>query len=300
MYLAGSDAEFRQIFDPFSHYAEIWIDTEIELMNRTGISLIVSAFIIAALTGVLLPSVRADEAVEGQSTVTAHYTGSILIFKVGEITLSAQFADDRYIADTHLRAAGLAALFTDFDIRAQVSGQMDSAGPRPSTYSHVERTGSKVRAVAMSFDGDIAAASASPPFGSLGDPAASAEQRTGTIDPMSAVFFLSTIHATDLSVCSGRIPVFDGKARYDLRLENNGLEQVRTAAWRGDAVVCQVWYEPIAGYDPEDYPSDEELTHPLTIWLAPFNAGRLHVPVRIHTRAGYGGVTIEARRIDVT
>jgi hypothetical protein len=269
-------------------------------MNRTGLGLAIGMAVFVTLIGVLSPSVRSDEAPEGQHGVTARYSGSILIFKVGEITLAAQFSDNHYSADTHLQAAGLAALFTDFDIRAQVSGSVETAGPRPSTYSHVERTGSKVRAVDVSFEDNVAASSAEPPFGSMGVPAASRDQRRGVIDPMSAVFLLSSNTAPDQPVCSGRIPVFDGKARYDLRLEHSGREQIRTAAWRGEAIICQVWYEPIAGYDPEDYPSAEELTHPLTIWLAPFDAGRLHIPVRIHTRAGFGGVTIEARQIDVT
>jgi hypothetical protein len=270
------------------------------LLGPAAIRLIVIAGMITAFFGVAPTPVQSAEPAGPARSVTALYSGSILIFKVGEITLAAQFAHGDYVAQTRLRAAGLAALFTDFDIRAEVTGQIGRTGPQPTRYSHIERIGSKVRALEMSFEGDMATASASPPFGSLGQPAATAEQRRGTIDPMSAVFLLSTTLSPDQPVCSGRIPVFDGKARYDLRLENAGFERVRTAAWRGDAVVCQVWYEPIAGYDPEDYPSEEELTHPLTIWLAPFDAGRFHVPVKIHTRAGFGGVTIEARQIDFT
>ena len=103
----------------------------------------------------------------------------------------------------------------------------------------------------------------------------------------------------DASICSGRLPVFDGKARYDLRLEAGGFETVRTPAWRGEALLCHVWYEPIAGYDPEDYPSPSELRYPLDIWLAPFPEDGFYLPVRLHTRAGFGGVTIEVAELDI-
>lgn len=231
-------------------------------------------------------------------SIEARYSSSVLIFKVGEITLRAHRAPDRYTASTEIGAAGLAALFTDFDIRAEVSGVFEAGLPVPDRYAHVERTGRKVRAVDVAFEGRLAVSTAEPPFGSLGQPPASDSERTGVFDPMTAVFFLSeAISASGGPVCDGSIPVFDGKQRYDLRLEAAGVETVRTRGWRGEARVCRIWYEPISGYDPEDYPSADELSHPLTVWLAPLFDGEAHIPVRLHTRAGFGGITIEAQEV---
>ncbi|MGK0266344.1 MAG: hypothetical protein ACI82N_000589, partial [Maricaulis sp.] len=70
-------------------------------------------------------------------------------------------------------------------------------------------------------------------------------------------------------------------------------------AWRGEALLCHVWYEPIAGYDPEDYPTPAELRYPLDIWLAPFPEDGFYLPVRLHTRAGFGGVTVEVAELDI-
>jgi hypothetical protein len=232
--------------------------------------------------------------------VSARYAGSILMFRVGEVSLSAELGAEAYFASTAIRAAGLAALFTDFDIRAEVSGTVDGGVLEPVRYAHVERTGDKVRAVDVTYPDRIATAAVEPPFGSLGQPPATQAQRAGAIDPMSAVFQLSeVVMAQSGEICSGRISVFDGKARYDLRLQVDGQDRIRTRAWRGEALICQIWYEPVAGYDPEDYPSESELRHPLTVWLAPFEDGRFHIPVRMHTRAGFGGVTIEAVELDI-
>lgn len=233
-------------------------------------------------------------------TITARYSSSVLVFRVGSIALTAEIQPDHYAAHTTVEAAGLAALFTDFDIRAEVEGSRQADVMAPLRYGHVERTGSKVRAVDIRFEDRIASALATPPFGSLGVPPATLEQRTNVIDPISALFLLSqTRPSPDGSICSGRLPVFDGKARYDLRLEAGGLETVRTPAWRGEALLCHVWYEPIAGYDPEDYPTPAELRYPLDIWLAPFPADGFYLPVRLHTRAGFGGVTIQVAELDI-
>lgn len=228
--------------------------------------------------------------------LTAVYSGSVLFLKVGEISLQTRLADGRYEAQSMIEAAGLLSLFTDFEIRSEVEGELDARGEMsPQRYAHIERTGDKVRSVEVLFDDGVAQSSAEPPFGSWGQPPASREERQGTLDPMTALFSLSDAVARNPGQgCEGSIPVFDGKARYNLNLESDGRRNVRTPGWRGEALICQAWYEPISGYDPEDYPSEDELRHPLTIWLAPIHEGEYYLPVRLHTRAGFGGVTIEA------
>ncbi|RKQ96103.1 DUF3108 domain-containing protein [Maricaulis maris] len=260
--------------------------------------LLTAGLALALATGMASGTAIPDEAVwrapavAGETRIEARYASSVLFFKVGEITLNASFGEQAYSAGSHIEAAGLAALFADFDIRAEVSGEGAAGAREPSRYTHVERTGDKVRSVAVDFAGPVARSDVEPPFGSWGVPPASESDRTGVIDPMTAFFELSR-RLEDGEGCQGRLPVFDGKARYDLRLETVGRDNVRTRGWRGEALVCHAWYEPIAGYDPEDYPSERELRHPLVLWLAPVAGDGAYLPVRLHTRAGFGGVTIE-------
>lgn len=266
--------------------------------------------VLLAATSLALASTAAGDVAPGANgvsgpastarTITARYSSSVLIFKVGSVSLTAEIEPDHYAAHTVVEAAGLAALFTDFDIRAEVEGERTAALMAPLHYGHVERTGSKVRAVDIRFEDRVASSIATPPFGSLGVPPATREQRTDVIDPISALFLLSQSRPGEAGrVCSGRLAVFDGKARYDLRLEAGGFETIRTRAWRGEALLCHVWYEPIAGYDPEDYPTPSELRYPLDIWLAPFAEDGFFLPVRLYTRAGLGGVTIEVAELDI-
>jgi len=266
--------------------------------------------VLVAATSLVLASSVAGEPANGADItadnvsrarmITARYSSSVLVFRVGDISLSAQIDPGHYAANTVVEAAGLAALFTDFDIHADVEGLRTPVSVAPLRYTHVERTGSKIRAVDIAFENRIASAQATPPFGSLGVPPATPAQLEGVIDPISAIFLLSQARVGgEGAVCSGSLPVFDGKARYNLRLEAGESRNIRTPAWRGEALLCHAWYEPIAGYDPEDYPTPAELRYPLDIWLAHFPEHGFYLPVRLHTRAGFGGVTIQVAELDI-
>lgn len=232
--------------------------------------------------------------------VEADYSASVLIFRVGRVSLSAEIGETDYAARAHVRAAGLAALFTDFTIDSDVAGRFTPSGPAPARYGHVERTGDKTRIIDVAFQNGVAHSTASPDFSSWGDPPASTADRTDVVDPMTATLLLSEmIDATNGAPCEGAIPVFDGKQRYNLNLTPRGSEQIRTGGWQGEALVCDAYYEPISGYDPEDWPEPGETRHPLRMWIAPIANGTAFLPVRLHTRAGFGGVTVELRSLSL-
>ena len=250
------------------------------------------SFILVALT----PAVQASN--RESLSIEADYSASVLIFQVGRVSLDAELGQQTYSAQAHVEAAGLAALFTDFEIDSDVSGHRTPAGPQPSRYGHVERTGDKRRVIDVSFEDGQARATATPEFSSWGQPPASDADRTGVVDPMTATLMLSEMVASRGDApCEGSLPVFDGKQRYNLRLASRGTEDIRSPAWSGEALVCDAFYEPISGYDSEDWPTPGETRHPLRIWIAPIAEGTAFLPVRLHTRAGFGGVTIELRQL---
>ena len=252
-----------------------------------------------AVASPAMASDLADVAPPSAMQVNVNYSGSVLIFRVANITLSGQITDAGYGANARFTTAGLAALFSDADIEASISGYAD--GPlRPWRYEHLNHSSGSGRVVGIDFPDGMAMPDVNPPFGSMGEPPASDEQRLGAVDPISALLRLGLQQSSDPGeLCSGRIPVFDGKARYDLRLNVAGANDIRTRAWRGEAVRCHAFYEPIAGYDPEDMPSESDIAEPVTLWLAPFNDGEIYLPVRIRTNSGFGAITIEARSISV-
>lgn len=226
------------------------------------------------------------------------YTGSVLILPVAEIQLNAVFPDGSYSAAARFQSAGLLRWFDDTDITAQVSGYREGLELAPWRYSHVNAASDKGRVVGIDFDEGVARPDIQPPFGSMGEPPASESERAGAVDPISALLSLSLASpALTSGACEGRLPVFDGKARYDLRLENGGSDGVRTRAWRGEAIVCRAFIEPINGYDPGDRPEGDELETPVTMWLAPIDG--VYVPVRYRAPAPVGEINIKANRVSV-
>lgn len=267
-------------------------------MQKTWIYGIIAS---AALSCTALASADdADTAVSAAATqgVTVQYAGSVMVFQVANIVVSGQFAEDTYQASARFTAAGLAALFTDADIEAGVSGYRDGGALRPWRYSHLNHASSKNRIVAIDFPEGIATPDINPPFGSMGEPPATADERAGAADPLSTLLSMGLgAVAHGESQCSGRLPVFDGRARYNLRFEDGGTDRIRTRAWSGDALVCHAYYEPVSGYEADEFPSADEISRPITFWLAPVHDGEIHIPVRIRTNAGFGGVTVVARSI---
>jgi hypothetical protein len=226
--------------------------------------------------------------------IDAAYSASVWAIPVGRVELSAVLGDQAYTARAVSQAAGLAALFSDVRIESEVAGAIEAGRARPARYAHDEFTSTKHRRIDISFDGQVARSVAAPDFSNWGEPPASEADRAGAIDPMTAVLMLAEA-MTGETPCSGVLPVFDGRLRYDLDLQARGREWVRTRAWRGEALVCDAYYRPISGYTDEQRPEPGELRHPLTFWLAPLADGR-NLPVRIQTRAGFG-VKIELRSL---
>lgn len=262
-----------------------------------------------ALSGAAL---AADDAATDPraSTLSARYSGSVYFLPVADIVISAVFPEGTYSAAARFTTAGVAAWFDDTDIEAEVSGYRQEAGFQPWRYEHFNHASSKNRTVGIDFPEGRATPDINPPFGSMGEPPASDEERYGAIDPLTTLMAIiagvnpeagegpagSILHGEE-NACSGRFPVFDGKARYDVRLEDGGRDRVRTRAWRGDAFVCHAYLEPISGYDPGDRPDETETARPVTLWLAPMDG--LLVPVRFRAQTAIGQINIRAQRIQV-
>jgi len=253
-------------------------------------------YAIAALAMAALPATADAQSVEPPEHLYVQYSGSVLILKVANISLSAGFNDGVYSAGATFESGGLLRWFDDTNIEATSNGYRQPEGLSPYRYEHINHASNKGRVVGINFDEGVAMPDVQPPFGSMGEPPASDEERTGALDPISTLLSLMTgLPNDEHGVCEGRLPVFDGKARYNLRLNNLGLDDVRTRAWSGEAIRCQAFIEPISGYDDGDRPDEDETRRPVTIWLAPVNG--VNVPVRFRAQTQIGAITIQATQL---
>ncbi|XBQ17723.1 MAG: DUF3108 domain-containing protein [Oceanicaulis sp.] len=228
--------------------------------------------------------------------LSVSYSGSVYFLQVANVSLSARFGDADYAARASFQSAGLLRWFDDTDIVATSIGYRNAEGLAPYRYEHINYASEKGRVVGIDFPDGRAVPDINPPFGSMGEPPASDEERQGALDPISVMLGLTLAMPGDRDEpCSGRLPVFDGKARYDLRFENAGTDEVRTRAWQGEAIRCRAYVEPISGYDDGDRPDQEEQNTPVHIWLAPIDD--VYVPVRFRASTRIGNINVTANRI---
>ena len=257
-----------------------------------------AALLIAAPLALAAPASGGDDAaLAAPEQFYVEYSGSVYFLQVADISITARLDNGTYSSAATFQSAGLLRWFDDTDIHASSVGYRSGDGLAPWRYEHINRASDKGRVVGIDFPDGTATPDIDPPFGSMGEPPASEAERAGALDPISVILklMLGPIDPGDDAVCSGRLPVFDGKARYDLRFENLGMDEVRTRAYRGEAIRCQAYVEPISGYDPGDRPTEEEVARPVNIWLVERDG--VHLPVRFRASTQIGAISIEARRI---
>lgn len=238
----------------------------------------------------------APEAASPRRDVSIIYNGYLLGLRVMKATVTATVEDGGYQSDAVFRSAGIAGLFKDARIEAGVGGVLDEERLAPRRYEHRNLASSKNRVIAIDFVPDDVVSTVTPPFGSMGQPPATREERLGSFDPITA-FLAIALEGGD-SPCDRTVPVFDGKQRFNLRFAPAEYEEINSRAYDGPAWHCYMYYQPVAGFDPEDLADPEDYARPMHMWLADLGDGQW-APVRIRARVSGVGVRVEASRARV-
>jgi hypothetical protein len=124
------------------------------------------------------------------------------------------------------------------------------------------------------------------------------------VDPLSAIVLLSQArlnrHSTD--PCGKRLPIFDGKTRYDLVLSQKGTRAINpTGKLHGTAYVCGVRYIPIAGHKPGKQGDNDYATGNtgIEVWLVPVPEAGLLVPYYVHVPTPAGTASMVMGQFDL-
>lgn len=112
----------------------------------------------------------------------------------------------------------------------------------------------------------------------------------GNGDPVSA------------DACRGGVSVFDGRLRYDLKLDFKRIEMVRSEkGYRGPVVVCAVYFTPVAGYIPgRPVVKHLEAQRDMEAWFAPVAGTRFVVPYKLAIPTPFGPGVLEATQFVTT
>lgn len=265
---------------------------------RRGAVLGLVAFAIATLT--YQAAGAKDQA--WPSEVTARYKLSFNGFDVGTYVFRSRYNGEGYSATAK---AEISALFGAFKWTGNFagSGAVVSSAPRPASFEMSYKANSKITSVKLGFDGagvsSVALVPNKPP------PRAAIklkpENLKDVFDPVAATLAISSASASD--ACNRTIPIFDGKARFDLKLSPKGrepLKEQRSSGQPAELIVCRVKYVPIAGHKPKDF------IHPwidydnIEIALRAIPSAGIYIPYRVTVPSTVGPAVMDADTINIT
>lgn len=245
-----------------------------------------AALLLAAASSVSMPSIASAQ---DHSRLSASYEIRFAGLKLGKFDVWSNVGESSY----SLRGKGelkfLTGLIFEISGGTTTRGAVTAEGPRPATFAFDFDTGKHKGELAMNFEGNaVSHVVARPPFVESAQeiPLTPAHVRD-VLDPMSALFFTARANQLnkDGSICPSRIPVFDGKQRFDLVLSHKRTVQVKKrkkSGYGGKAVVCRIKYVPIAGYKADNKGvTFMAETDDIEVWLIRVPQKNMYVPYHV-------------------
>jgi len=256
----------------------------------TAASLCAAAYLAAA----------AAHPASAQGKLEAKYEASLAGIPLGRGGWNIVIGDDTYAAAAFGGTIGLLKTIANGSGTGEAQGRVVNGALVPVNYQASTTTSRKSETIHITLaNGNV------KDFGIVPQPPVDADRvpiteahKKGVFDPMTASLLRVPGTADPLSpeACHGAVAVFDGRMRYDLKLDFRRMETVRAAhGYYGPVVVCGVYFTPIAGYIP-DRPVIKYLAgaRNIEIAFAPILGTRVLVPFRMVIPTPIGTAMLEA------
>jgi hypothetical protein len=241
-----------------------------------------------------------------QARLDARYTASLAGLPIGEGTWQIVIGEGEYSATARGTTTGLMKAFTGGHGQTVTEGRLQAGKPVVSSYTASIQSYKKGNEISLKVDGGtVKELKLDPPAETEPErvPVTDAT-KSGVLDPMTATLVRMTGTGELMSPepCQRKLPVFDGRLRYDLNLAFKRMDQVKAhKGYAGPVVVCSVYFTPVAGYIPTraaiKYLQEQRN---IEIWLAPIGGTRVLVPFRIEGPTPVGRAVLEADEFVVT
>ncbi|MCF2521619.1 DUF3108 domain-containing protein [Bradyrhizobium sp. G127] len=235
-----------------------------------------------------------------QGRLDAKYEASLAGLPIGKGAWIVDIAEDQYSAAVSGATTGLMKSIGGGNGTGTSQGRIVAGQFAPLNYISTVHYGKKAETIRIALAGGNVKDSAiepSPPENPDRIPVTDAHRRS-VLDPMTGSLLRAAGTGDLLSPesCRKTMPVFDGRMRYDLRFEFKRMDTVKAEkGYRGPALVCAVYFTPIAGYVPDrvsiKYVAAQR---DMEIWFAPIAGTRVLAPFRITIPTPLGTGMIEA------
>lgn len=235
-----------------------------------------------------------------QGRLDAKYEASLAGLPIGKGGWVVDISEDQFSAAVSGATTGLMKSIGGGNGTGVSQGRIVSGQFAPVSYQSTVNYGKKAEIIRILLSGGNVKESAiepEPPVHPDRIPVTDAHLRN-VLDPMTGSLLRTAGTGDPVSpeACRKTLSVFDGRMRYDLRLEYKRMETVKAEkGYQGPAVVCAVYFTPIAGYVP-DRASIKYVAaqRNMEIAFAPIAGTRVLAPFRISIPTPLGTGMIEA------
>jgi len=257
------------------------------------------AFVAPVAVGVLLALAGVQPA-SAQGRLEAQYEASLAGIPVGKGAWNVEIGDDSYAGSSVGGTSGLLKTIANGSGAGEAQGRIVNGVLVPTNYKASTTTSKKSETIHITLaNGNVKefGIDPEPPVDADRVPVTEAHKK-GVLDPMTASLLRvpGTGEVVSPEACRGSASVFDGRLRYDLKLDFKRMETVKSdRGYHGPVVVCAIYFIPIAGYIP-DRPVIKYLAgaRNIEIAFAPIAGTRILVPYRMVIPTPLGTAMLEA------
>jgi Protein of unknown function (DUF3108) len=222
-------------------------------------------------------------------------------FNVGTLEFQSQAEHQSYTLVANARLSVLLGAF-NWDSETRSFGLLVNHVPKPASFTFDFKSNLRAGSTKLGFaNGGVSNISHQPPDMPRPDTIPVREQHLkGVLDPLSAILLLSRGSSTN--PCDRRLPIFDGKERFDLLLSYKGDMKVVEQAPSGQpgvAHVCRVRYLPIAGHKADSETSYMAANNEIEVALRPVPSANVSIPYQINIPTMAGSATIVSKRVEI-
>ena len=235
-----------------------------------------------------------------QGKLDARYEATLAGILVGKGAWTIDISDDQYTAAASGGTSGLLKTFASGSGTGAVQGRVVNGALVPMNYQASTTTQKKSESIHMALTGGNVkdfAIEPEPPVDADRIPVTEAHRR-GVFDPMTGSMLRvpGTTEPLSPEACRSGEGIFDGRMRYDLKLDFKRMETVKAEkGYQGPVLVCALYFTPISGYIP-DRPVIKYLAgqRNIEIAFAPVLGTRVLVPYRVVIPTPFGTAMLEA------
>lgn len=239
------------------------------------------------------------------SKVFASYNIQFNGIGIGDFKFWSNLTTKQYTLSAKANVSVLLGMAFDWKGATSSSGSVTAKGPIPANYNFKYETSDKAEQVELRFtNNSVSEVLLNPPkLPKPGRVPITQDHLKEVVDPLSAVILLSRLPGVKkggADACDRKLPIFDGKMRYDLIFSYKGTRQLESdGGYRGPAYVCKVKFVAIAGHKPgrkEDVISSSEN---IEVWLVPVPEAHLVVPYHISVPTPAGAASMTSERFEI-